>query len=162
MKPVPTDPRLRAPGWSAASPGGSHRLRLRLLALVAAPLALLYFTWLLTPGRIGNPVLYALLAAAELFNLAQAVGFWWTCARERSRAPVALGDGGAAPLVDVMVPVDRRRRAHAGRPRAGVAARRRRERHDARARVSVGRRLHPPPSSPRGQGGQHQPRAAPL
>ena len=105
MKPVPTDPRLRAPRWSAASPGGRHRLRLRLLALVAAPLALFYFAWLLTPDRMGNPALYALLVAAELFNLVQAVGFWWTCARERSRAPVALHGAREAPLVDVMVPV---------------------------------------------------------
>jgi hypothetical protein len=173
MKPVPTDPRLRAPRWSAASPGGRHRLRLRLLALVAAPLALFYFAWLLAPDRMGNPVLYALLVAAELFNLVQAVGFWWTCARERSRAPVALHGAREAPLVDVMVPVydepvdvvepdDRRRRADARRTGARLAARRRRQRRHARAGRPPGRRLHAPAPPPRRQGGQPQSRPAPL
>jgi hypothetical protein len=30
MKAVPTDPRLREPTWTAASPGRGHRLRVRL------------------------------------------------------------------------------------------------------------------------------------
>jgi cellulose synthase (UDP-forming) len=105
MKAVPTDPRLREPTWTAASPGRAHRLRVRLLTALAIPLALFYFAWLLTPGRIGHPVLYALLVAAELFNLAQAAGFWWTCARERSRRPCALHGASERPEVDVFVPV---------------------------------------------------------
>ncbi|MEA2278081.1 MAG: hypothetical protein QOC78_3041 [Solirubrobacteraceae bacterium] len=105
MRAVPTDPRLRPAGWSAAAPAGRHRLRVRLLVVVAAPLALFYFAWLLAPDRIGNPVLYGLLVAAELFNVAQAVGFWWTCSRERSRAPVPLPAGRERPSVDVFVPV---------------------------------------------------------
>jgi cellulose synthase (UDP-forming) len=105
MKAVPTDPRLREPTWSAASPGRRHRLRVRILTALALPLALFYFVWLLTPGRVGHPVLYAALVIAELFNLAQAAGFWWTCARERSRP--ALGADGLheRPEVDVFVPV---------------------------------------------------------
>ena len=98
-----TDPRLLPPAWSASSPGRRHRLRLRLCVLVCLPLALFYFAWLLDPARIGNPVLYMLLVAAELFNLAQAVGFWWTCTGERSRPP--LGLAGEHPDVDVLVPV---------------------------------------------------------
>jgi cellulose synthase (UDP-forming) len=105
MKAVPTDPRLREPTWSAASPGRGHRLRVRLLTALAIPLALFYFAWLLSPGRIGHPALYALLVAAELFNLAQAAGFWWTCARERSRRPCALNGASERPEVDVFVPV---------------------------------------------------------
>jgi cellulose synthase (UDP-forming) len=62
-----------------------------------------YFAWLLDPGRVGNPVLYALLVAAELFNLVQAFGFWWTCfnARSRRRAPELA----SVPQVDVLIPV---------------------------------------------------------
>jgi cellulose synthase (UDP-forming) len=105
MKAVPTDPRLREPTWTAASPGRGHRLRVRLLTALAAPLALFYFVWLLTPGRAGHPVLYAVLVAAELFNLAQAAGFWWTCARERSRRPSAAHGRTERPEVDVFVPV---------------------------------------------------------
>lgn len=97
-----TDPRLLAPRWSAASPGRRHRMRLRLGIALCLPLAVLYFGWLLDPARIGNPLLYALLIAAELFNLLQAIGFWWTCAGERSRPP--LGLAGAHPDVDVLIP----------------------------------------------------------
>ena len=55
----------------------------------------LYFAWLLRPGRVGNPVLFGVLVAAELFNVAQALGFWWTC--------LAGGAGAAA-----RTPQDRR------------------------------------------------------
>lgn len=97
------DPRLLLPTWSAASPGRGHRIRMRLLIAVCGPLAALYFVWLLSPERIGNPWLYGLLVGAELFNLVQAAGFWWTCSRERSRPRLALA--GTPPDVDVMVPV---------------------------------------------------------
>jgi cellulose synthase (UDP-forming) len=105
MKAVATDPRLREPTWSAATPGRRHRLRVRLLTAVAAPMALFYFAWLLVPDRVGHPVLYAALVIAELFNLVQAAGFWWTCARERSRRPSSVRDLPEPPEVDVFVPV---------------------------------------------------------
>jgi len=97
-----TDPRLQPAQWSAATPGRRHRLRLRLGIAVCLPLALFYFAWLLDPARIGNPLLYALLIAAELFNLTQAIGFWWTCASERSRPPLGLAN--ERPDVDVLIP----------------------------------------------------------
>ncbi|MBB4661939.1 glycosyltransferase family 2 protein [Conexibacter arvalis] len=98
------DPRLNPPPWEAAPPRARHRLRVRLLIALAIPLTLFYFTWLLAPERIGSPVLYAILVAAELFNVAQAVGFWWTCSRERDRQPCAWS-GPARPQVDLLVPV---------------------------------------------------------
>ncbi|MCW2976890.1 MAG: hypothetical protein JWM06_2171, partial [Actinomycetia bacterium] len=84
-----SDPRLAPPSWHAAPRGASVRGRIGALLLVNLAATAWYFTWLLQPGRIGNPVLYALLVAAELFNLVQAFGFWWTCfnARSRRRAP---------------------------------------------------------------------------
>ena len=76
---------------------------MRALLLANAAAAVWYFGWLLVPGRVGNPVLYALLVTAELFNLTQAVGFWWTCAHARSRRLLPALE---FPLeVDVMVPV---------------------------------------------------------
>jgi cellulose synthase (UDP-forming) len=96
------DPRTTPALWNPRA-GGSAR-RIRLLALVAAPLAIVYFAWLLQPGRIGNPVLYGLLVAAELFNLVQAAGFWWTASRQRDRPARAL-PAGVTPRVDVFVPV---------------------------------------------------------
>jgi cellulose synthase (UDP-forming) len=98
-----TDIRLRPTPWSAAAPGRRVRIAARLMLLVLAPLALFYFGWLLAPERVGQPALYVLLLAAELFNLAQALGFWWTCAGERDRSPRAWS--GPPPRVDVLVPV---------------------------------------------------------
>src|SRR5262249_30051302 len=71
-------PRLRPALWSAPVPKCRRRLALRALVLLIAVAALFYFTWLLQPERIGQPVLYVLLVAAEVFNVVQAAGFWWT------------------------------------------------------------------------------------
>ena len=98
-----TDPRLEPATWDAAAPDRRRRVAARLLLVALVPLALFYFGWLLAPERVGQPVLYTLLLAAELFNLAQAIGFWWTCAGERDRPrPVRSGP---PPLVDVLIPV---------------------------------------------------------
>lgn len=96
------DPRLQRPRWDARDTGSVRAIRL--LMLVAAPLALLYFAWLLQPARVGQPVLYGVLVAAELFNLVQAAGFWWTTARQSVRPHVAIATG-ASPRADVFVPV---------------------------------------------------------
>jgi cellulose synthase (UDP-forming) len=97
------DVRLRPAAWSAATPGRRVRIGARLLLAALAPLALFYFGWLLAPERVGQPVLYVLLIAAELFNLVQAIGFWWTCAGERPRRRRTLLD--PRPRVDVLIPV---------------------------------------------------------
>jgi cellulose synthase/poly-beta-1,6-N-acetylglucosamine synthase-like glycosyltransferase len=98
-----TDTRLRRPAWSAAGPDSARRRWIRLLLVAMVPLALFYFAWLLQPDRIGNPVLYVLLLAAELFNACQALGFWWTCSRERPWRRSAWLD--LPPAVDVFIPV---------------------------------------------------------
>jgi cellulose synthase/poly-beta-1,6-N-acetylglucosamine synthase-like glycosyltransferase len=100
-----TDPRLRPALWSAPATSRRRRFMIRALVCATSPLALFYFAWLLSPSRVGQPVLYALLVAAEAFNLAQAVGFWWTCAGERCRRPLRLPADAAPPRVDVLVPV---------------------------------------------------------
>jgi len=98
------DPRLRPPTWDAAAPRRRRRLVVRLALCALVPLALFYFAWLLAPERVGHPLLYALLVVAEVFNLAQAIGFWWTCAGERDRRRPAVRSG-SPPLVDVLIPV---------------------------------------------------------
>ena len=98
-----TDARLRPAPARAPLPARRVRAPARLLLAALVPLALFYFGWLLTPERVGQPVLYGLLIAAELFNLVQAIGFWWTCAAER-RARRRVRDG-PPPVVDVLVPV---------------------------------------------------------
>lgn len=97
------DPRLEPPRWSAA-PAPSSVRRVRALVVVNVALALWYVGWLLVPSRVGNPLLYGVLVIAEMFNLTQAAGFWWTASRQRTRAraPVPLAD---RPRVDVLIPV---------------------------------------------------------
>ncbi len=98
-----TDTRTRPPVWDAAAPGAGRRRALRFLLLAMLPLAIFYFAWLIDGERVGNPVLYALLIGAELFNAAQALGFWWTCSRDgRRRRPAWTGP---PPAVDVFIPV---------------------------------------------------------
>jgi cellulose synthase (UDP-forming) len=96
------DPRLLPPDWSASAAAPPRRLRL--LVLLAIPLAVWYFGWLLQPGRVGVPALFGLLVAAELFNLLQAGGFWWTVTRRRRQRPEAPRRVGEPPLVDVLIP----------------------------------------------------------
>jgi cellulose synthase (UDP-forming) len=101
MTTMTTDHRLRPPRWDAAR--APHPVLVRGLVCALLPLAAFYFAWLLAPGRVGQPVLYALLVGAELFNAVQALGFWWTCAGEhRRRRPRWMGE---RPAVDVLVPV---------------------------------------------------------
>jgi cellulose synthase (UDP-forming) len=96
------DARFDRVTWQA---GADPRLRRRVRVLLAVNIAvaLWYFGWLLRPARVGNVVLFAVLAAAEIFNLVQAVGFWWTIAgrRRRTVAPLMRTDVD----VDVLIPV---------------------------------------------------------
>lgn len=95
------DIRLRRPQWDPLPRGLPVRLRVRLAALIGIPLVVFYLSWLLNPVRVGQPVLYVLLVCAELLNVVQAVGFWWTCAFERIREPKAP----TLPVaVDVLIP----------------------------------------------------------
>jgi cellulose synthase (UDP-forming) len=98
-----TETRTRPPTWDAAAPGAGRRRALRFLLGAMLPLAAFYFAWLLQGERVGHPLLYALLIGAELFNAAQALGFWWTCSRDRRRRRPAWT--GPPPAVDVFIPV---------------------------------------------------------
>ncbi len=99
--PPPDDVRLRPPAWDAGA--GPGPLRLALLLTANAVLGAFYLTWLLRPDRVGDPLLYALLVGAELFNVAQAIGFWATIARSRPRRHRDW----VGPLadVDILIPV---------------------------------------------------------
>jgi cellulose synthase (UDP-forming) len=97
------DPRLEPARWSAR-PGPADRRRMRLMFGVAIPLSLFYFAWLLNPARMGSPLLYGVLVVAELFNLLQAFGFWWTVSAQRGRPPLRRRTGGPPPEVDLLIP----------------------------------------------------------
>jgi cellulose synthase (UDP-forming) len=106
MDTVTTDPRLASPTWDAGPPSATAWWRARLVAVAATVGLIVYFVWLLRPGRIGNPLLYALLVVVGLFNALQAVGFWWTClggrraGRRGSSRPVDT----SRVTVDVFIP----------------------------------------------------------
>jgi len=90
--------------WSPLTGAAATRRRLRLLIGLNVLLSVWYFHWLLAPQRIGNPVLYGLLVVAEIFNVVQAAGFWWTALR------AGRDEGAVAPIrddlprVDVLIP----------------------------------------------------------
>ncbi len=54
----------------------------RVLVVASVIFALVYLKWLLFDARPSNPLLYAMLLGAELFNVAQAMGFWYTIYRQ--------------------------------------------------------------------------------
>jgi len=56
------------------------------------------------PQRVGNPYLFGVLIAAQIFNFFQAIGFWWTCWPRRGRPPVPEMVG-PCPDVDILIPV---------------------------------------------------------
>ena len=102
MSSRPWDIRLRRLMWEPVPKTVSVRRRVRIMVIFGLPFAVWYFSWLLNPDRIGAEYLYFILIVAELFNLTQALGFWWTCANERVREPRAASEPVA---VDVYVPV---------------------------------------------------------
>ncbi|MFC7497522.1 MULTISPECIES: glycosyltransferase family 2 protein [unclassified Nocardioides] len=74
----------------------------RVVVGLAFTAAVWYFGWLLVPGRVGNPWLYGALVAAEIFNLVQALGFWWTLLHDRPpRRPAPIAH---YARVDVLIP----------------------------------------------------------
>src|SRR4051794_21534501 len=99
------DARLDPVGWR---PELERRVQVRVTVLMIVNLvfATWYFGWLARPDRVGNIGLYLALGAAELFNLVQAVGFWWTItARRKQSAPPPWTAAEADVEVDVLIPV---------------------------------------------------------
>jgi cellulose synthase (UDP-forming) len=94
------DPRLAPPRWQ---PPEVRPWRSRAVLVLGLVLAVWYFGWLLHPDRVGHLGLYAALVVAELFNLTQAVGLWWTARPRRHRGRRFEDPGPVA--VDVFIPV---------------------------------------------------------
>ena len=173
VRPDLRSPPAARPRWSARGARPPPRSRLRAVrARSRCRWRCVYLTWLLSPARMGNPVLYALLIVAELFNLMQAIGFWWTCSGASARAPpLAPGRRRARRDVDVLIPVydepvddrraDRRGARRMRGARVHVCAARRRRRDEMRALAARhGARYVRREHRERREGRQHQPRAA--
>jgi cellulose synthase (UDP-forming) len=80
------------------------RATVRAAIVINAVLTVWYFIWLLDLHNASNPYLYGLLLVAEVFNLVQGAGFWWTAWADRAH-PAADPWVGALPTVDVFIPV---------------------------------------------------------
>jgi cellulose synthase (UDP-forming) len=77
----------------------------RILAVVSTASALLYLKWLLFDAVPENPYLYALLVVAELFNIVQAAGFWYTISTQRWSEPASPDFTRTTEMVDIFVTV---------------------------------------------------------
>jgi cellulose synthase (UDP-forming) len=75
---------------------------MRVVLVLNVALAIRYLRWLLEPGRSANIALYALLVGAELFNMIQGMGFWWTVSR--SKPAPEPSECYARASVDVFIP----------------------------------------------------------
>jgi cellulose synthase (UDP-forming) len=100
------DPRLAPPTWDPSPPTRSARVRARLIAMIGVIAVTAYLIWLLRPSRVGHPALFGVLVVAELFNVAQALGFWWTCAIARRRPPATAATDPTADRAPSDVEVD--------------------------------------------------------
>lgn len=102
---IELDRRLDQVEWDASEPGRSARMRATVLAAVSTVGLVVYLVWILQPGRVGNPLLFWLLIVAEVFNMIQAIGFWWTCLTRRPTPRAASSpDGETWTPVDVFIP----------------------------------------------------------
>ena len=83
----------------------SYLKRCRLLVLLCGLTAAFYLWWLMVDARPSNPVLFRVLLGAELFNIAQAAGFWYTIWIQRWTDPSHSDFSRSAETVDVFVTV---------------------------------------------------------
>src|SRR5436309_6778518 len=102
MSARPWDVRLKRVTWQPVPSRVRVRTRVRLLILLGVPAVIWYFSWLLNPNHAGTWILYGILIVAEVFNLLQALGFWWTTAYEKVRERKPASEWTA---VDVYIPV---------------------------------------------------------
>ena len=77
----------------------------RLLSVACAIAGAYYLWWLIVDARPANPYLYAILISAELFNLAQAAGFWFTISNQRWTVPPDADFSATGERVDAFITV---------------------------------------------------------
>ncbi len=77
----------------------------RVLAGVSLVTAFIYLRWLLVDARPDTVWLYWVLVAAEIFNIAQAAGFWLTISFQRWSEPTPPDLALAAEAVDLFITV---------------------------------------------------------
>lgn len=77
----------------------------RLLAAASLIAAVVYLKWLLLDAVPENMALYTLLIGAELFNIVQAGGFWYTISTQKWTEPGRMDFAGSTETVDIFITV---------------------------------------------------------
>jgi cellulose synthase (UDP-forming) len=77
----------------------------RTLVVLSAITGVVYLKWLLFDAVPDNRVLFAMLLTAELFNIVQAAGFWYTIWKQRWTEPPAADFSASTESVDIFVTV---------------------------------------------------------
>ncbi|MDO8964432.1 MAG: glycosyltransferase [Coriobacteriia bacterium] len=77
----------------------------RILAVLSGMAALIYLKWLIFDARPENQPLYWLLVVAEVFNIAQAAGFWITISVQRWSEPKTPDFARTHETVDMFITV---------------------------------------------------------
>lgn len=98
-----SDPRHTTPTWDPNEPTTLRRRGI-VLGSFGAVAAAWYIGWLIQPVRVGTWWLYFPLIAAEVFNMTQAVGFWWTVSSART-APTPAAPAIGYAETDVLIAV---------------------------------------------------------
>lgn len=80
-------------------------LACRLLACISLLAAFIYLRWLLVDARPDTVWLYWLLVTAEVFNVAQAAGFWLTISFQRWSEPSPTDPSLSSEAVDLFITV---------------------------------------------------------
>ncbi len=83
----------------------TYLLTCRVLAILSALSALVYLKWLFLDARPENWLLFVVLVAAELFNITQAAGFWWTISTQRWTEPRPVDFSRTHERVDIFITV---------------------------------------------------------
>ena len=83
----------------------AYLLTCRILSVLSAIAAVVYLKWLFVDARPDNLWLFAMLVVAEVFNIAQAAGFWWTISRQRWTEPGPVDFGKTHERVDIFITV---------------------------------------------------------
>ena len=79
--------------------------RCRMLVALCVVTSAFYVWWLLVDARAANPVLFRVLLGAELFNIVQAAGFWYTIWVQRWTDPPDADFSRSNEHVDAFVTV---------------------------------------------------------
>lgn len=77
----------------------------RLLAVGAMAVTAAYLYWLLVVARVDNVALFAILVVAELFNVSQALGFWYTISIQKWIEPESPKFEETSETVDIFITV---------------------------------------------------------